>query len=126
MDILHIERLKLKTRIGEYAWEQAIQRTVFFDLELPIDVKKASFNDNLADAINYEILYHQLEQLLTSTSFRLIETLAEQSAALLLKTLQISWIKLKVSKPYAISQVSAVSVSITRYAEPKVEPVTSD
>ena len=116
-DTLYIEKLKLKAYLGVYPWEQEIKRSVYFDIEFPVNAPQASLQDNLADTINYEVLYHHLEKLLESTRFQLIETLAEKSAALLLEMLPLPWIKLKVSKPYAIPQANSISISITRYSE---------
>jgi len=113
-DTLCLEGIKAKTTIGVHAWEQAIQQTVFIDLELAVDTKKAAKQDSLEDAIDYDKLTQSVIHYLAESHCQLIETLAERLAEFIQHHFSIAWLRLSLSKPSALSSAKNVTVVIER------------
>jgi dihydroneopterin aldolase len=53
-----------------------------------------------------------------SSTFQLVETLAERCAEIVLAEFQVSWLRLKLSKPGAVRGSKAVGVVIERGRKP--------
>ncbi len=60
----------------------------------------------------------QLQQFIGDSSFQLVETLAENIAAIVLDEFEVAWVKVKVNKPGAIRGARDVGVIIERGARP--------
>lgn len=114
MDIVFIRGLRMDTVIGVYDWERQIRQTVLIDLELATDVSAAAKNDELADALDYYAISQRVKAFVEASAYRLVETLAERVAELLLTEYSMSWLRLTVSKPGAVRDCDAVGVSIER------------
>lgn len=114
MDILSIENLKIETTIGVLDWERQIKQMLCFNLQWSIDAAKVAKTDHIADASDYAAVSKAFQTFVEDHHFFLIETLAEKSAEFLLKTFNFEGLKLKVSKPGAISNAQNVAVTIER------------
>lgn len=114
MDVVYVQGLTVKCVIGVLEWEQAIQQTVVFDLEMATDVAKAAATENLQDAIDYSAVAEAVTTYAQSQSFQLIETLAEKVAALLQDQFSVPWVRIKLSKPGAVKGCRDVGVIIER------------
>lgn len=115
MDILSIEHLKIETTIGVLDWERQIKQMLCFDLQWVIDAAKVAKTDNIADAgDDYAAVSKALQTFVEEHHFFLIETLAEKLAEFLLSAFTFGGLKLKVSKPGAISNAQNVAVTIER------------
>lgn len=113
-DIITIEDLRCTTRIGIHPWEQAIQQTVIFDLQLYTSIKDAADHDALENTIDYAALAAGLEEFVQQSKCQLIETLATRAADHILQNYPISKLQLKLSKPQALPQAKNVAVIIER------------
>jgi dihydroneopterin aldolase len=114
MDIVYIKALRADTVIGVYDWERDIRQTVVLDLEMASDNRRAASNDAIADAVDYDAISTRVLAFIEGSKFQLIETMAEQIAALVLDEFQIPWLRLKLSKPGAVAQAEDVGVLIER------------
>lgn len=114
MDILFLNELRVTTTIGIYAWEQAIKQPVVFNLELGIDTQRAAQSENIEDALDYATVAERLTQYISANQYQLLETLAEQAAQFLLQEFQLSWLRLRVSKPGAVANTKEVGLLIER------------
>ena len=115
-DRVFIEDLRVETVIGIYDWEREIKQVVSLDLEMRFDIRKAALSDAIGDALDYKAVSKRLIQFVESSQFQLVETLADQCAALVLREFPVSWLRLKLSKPGAVRGSSAVGVIIERPA----------
>ncbi|MGQ9831618.1 MAG: dihydroneopterin aldolase [Thermochromatium sp.] len=113
-DIVFIRGLRLDTRIGVHDWERQARRPVILDLELAGDVARAAASDRIADALDYEAVTRRLTEVVTHSQYALIETLAEQCAALLIREFDIPWLRLTLNKPGAVGEGVEVGVIIER------------
>lgn len=114
MDIMSIHQLQVKTKIGVYRWEQYIEQTIALDLELEIDIKKASESDAIENTQNYAALIQSIEVFLGCHQFKLIESLADKLAQHLLETFKIPWLKLTVHKRSPLKNVKAAAITVQR------------
>ncbi len=114
MDIVFIRALKVDTVIGIYDWERKIRQTVVLDLEMGCDVKKAALSESIEDAVNYKEVSKRLYDFIESSSFQLVETLAERCAEIILEEFSVPWVRLTLNKIGAVSSASGVGVIIER------------
>jgi dihydroneopterin aldolase len=113
-DRVFIEDLRIETVIGIYDWEREIRQTVSLDLEMVFDIRQAAASDNIDDALNYKAVAKRLIQFVEASRFQLVESLAEQCAAIVLNDFPVSSLRLKLRKPGAVRGSSAVGVIIER------------
>lgn len=116
VDRVFIEDLRVETVIGIYDWEREIRQVVSLDLEMGFDIRKAALSDAIGDTLDYKAVSKRLIQLVESSQFQLVEKLAEECAALVLREFPVRWLRLKLSKPGAVRGSSAVGVIIERQA----------
>ncbi len=114
MDIVFLHELKVDTVIGIWEWERKIRQTVVIDLEMAADIRMAAASDNIDDAMNYKLVAKRVQQFVADSEFQLVETLAEQIAAIVVDEFGVSWVRVKLSKPGAIRGARDVGVVIER------------
>ena len=121
MDIVFIEQLSVITTIGVYDWEQTIGQKFVFDIEMAWDNQKAALSDDVNDCLSYADVSELVLNYVGGGRFALVERVAEEVAALLLKRFPSPWVKIKVSKPGAVAQAASVGVIIERRQSLKSE-----
>ncbi len=114
MDIVYIRELEIMTIIGIYDWERKLKQTVSLDLDMASDIKLAAARDDITKALDYKQVAKRLIEFVEASEFQLIETLTEQVAALVIKEFKVSWLRLRVGKPGAVSGARDVGVIIER------------
>lgn len=114
MDLVLIEGLEVRTVIGIYDWEREIRQTVRLDLEMAWNISKAGKTDDIEDALDYKSVSKALINFVEASEFGLIESLAEHCARIVLDDFQVSWLRLKMSKPGAVRGSENVAVLIER------------
>jgi len=114
MDIVFIRDLRINTVVGIYDWERRIRQTVILDLDMGTDIRPAAASDNIEDTLDYKAVAKRVAQYVSEQEFQLVETLAENVAALVLKEFKVAWIKLTLHKPGAVSGSKSVGVIIER------------
>ncbi|MBI2382917.1 MAG: dihydroneopterin aldolase [Gammaproteobacteria bacterium] len=114
MDIIQIRGLKLEAVIGVHAWEQRLPRPLLLDLELATDARRAATRDELADAVDYAAVVAAVCKLATESRYKLLETLAEAVARLLVTQFGVARVKVTVHKPGAVAAAQDVAVTIER------------
>ena len=83
-------------------------------MELSTDIKVAAASDSIDDALDYKAVTKRIKTIATEHQFELIETLAETVAQTILDEFDVYWLKLKVSKPFAIRDSENVGLIIER------------
>ncbi|NLO78786.1 MAG: dihydroneopterin aldolase [Xanthomonadaceae bacterium] len=114
MDYVFLRGLKVDTVIGVYQWERRIRQTLLLDLELGTNVAAAAASDDIAKALDYYAVAVRVREFVESSEFRLVETLAERVAEMVLTEFPADWLRLTVSKPGAIRDCAAVGVHLER------------
>jgi dihydroneopterin aldolase len=114
VDIVFIRQLQIETVIGIYAWEQTVRQTVLLDLEMGTDIRAAAQSADIARALDYHAISVRLSEYVSGRAFALIETIAEQCAAIVMQEFSVPWLRLTVTKPTAVPAAQAVGVTIVR------------
>ena len=114
MDIVFLRDLKIETIIGIFDWEREIKQTVTLDLEMAADVAKAAKTDSIADTLDYKAVAKRLIDFVGNSEYKLVETLAERVADIVLNEFSVSWVRLRVNKPGAVRYAGDVGVIIER------------
>ena len=116
-DLVFITGLRAETVIGVYAWEREVRQEVVIDLEMAADVRMAASRDEVESALDYSAIAARILRFCAEADFQLVETLAEHIAALVQREFGVSWVKLVVGKPGALSSAQNVGVIIERGAD---------
>jgi dihydroneopterin aldolase len=116
-DKVYIEGLKVETLIGVYEFEREAMQALFLDLVLGFDCEPAGQTDDLNLALDYDRLAKSVRAWSLRQTFELLETYAEQLCVLLHQEFQLKDIQLKINKPAAVAQCSAVGIQIHRKFE---------
>jgi dihydroneopterin aldolase len=114
MDIIYLSDLRIEAIIGINEWEQRIRQTVNIDLEMAADIRKAAASDSIEDTLNYKAVAKRVIAFVEGSRYKLVETLAEGIAALLLDEFEVPWVKVVLNKPGAVRGSKGVGVVIER------------
>ena len=114
MDIIFLTDLRVETVIGIYDWEKAIRQTVAVDLEMGTNIRDAAATDDIEKTLNYKAISKRLTSHIEQSKVELIETLAEQIAAILRDEFGVLWVRVTLHKPGAITGAADVGVIIER------------
>ena len=118
MDIVFIEALEIECVIGIYDWERKITQKVVLDIEMAFDNRPPAASDDIADTLDYKAVSKRLIAYVGESSFGLVESLAERCAAIIREEFNVPWLRLKLSKPGAVTGSRAVGVVIERGTRP--------
>jgi dihydroneopterin aldolase len=114
MDIVYIRDLEVKTVIGVYDWEREIKQPVTVDLDMACDIRAASTTDDVAHVVDYKNVCVRVTNFIEQSQVQLIETMAEEIAALLMSEFHVPWVRVKIGKPAAITGARSVGIIIER------------
>src|SRR5450755_3192449 len=84
-DRIFLHGLAVDCIIGFIDWERRVKQTVVIDLEIPVDCRRAANRDDVADTLNYKTVAKRLISFVAESQFKLIETLVEKIALLVLE-----------------------------------------
>jgi 7,8-dihydroneopterin aldolase/epimerase/oxygenase len=113
-DRIFLRGLAAECIIGFIEWERRVKQTVVVDLELPVDCRRASVTDDVADTVDYKKVAKRVLAYIEASEFKLVETLAHRLAMLLLEEFALEWVRISVNKPGAIRNSRDVGVVIER------------
>ena len=114
MDTVFIRGLKAKAVIGIFDWEKQIRQNLVLDLDLRADVAHAAASDTLEDAVDYKAISQRVVEFVEDSQFQLVESLAEAVARIIREEFAVSWVRVRVAKPFAVRTAQEVGVVIER------------
>jgi 7,8-dihydroneopterin aldolase/epimerase/oxygenase len=114
MDIIFLQEIKVKTLIGIYPWERNVAQTIQLDLEIALPTSRACMTDNFEDALDYALIVHRINDILSKKRFNLLEALAEHIAQIILIEFGSPWTRISVAKLEAIPSVKKLGIRIER------------
>ena len=114
MDAIIIRDLRLEVLIGIHKRERHAAQTVSIDLDIGLPGTTVFKSDKVSDTIDYEQVALKIKALAASGHFRLVETLAERIARLLLDDFGAPWAKISVAKIGILANAKFVGVTIER------------
>lgn len=98
-DRIVLRNMRLRGRHGVYPYEQFADQAFEVDLELRLSLAPAGVEDDLARSVDYGEAYAICRRVVESTSFRLIEALAEAIAHEVLAAFTVDEVGVRVRKP---------------------------
>ena len=113
-DRIFLRGLAAECIIGFIDWERRVKQTVVLDIELPVDCRRASVSDDVADTVDYKKVAKRVLAYIEASQFKLVETLAHRLALLLLEEFGLEWVRISLNKPGAIRNSRDVGVVIER------------
>lgn len=91
--------MRFDARHGYYDWEHDQTQPFEVDVELLLDLQPAGIDDDLERTVDYGKVYAAVRQIVESTSFKLLEALAEAIAHELLADFPAGEVVVRVRKP---------------------------
>lgn len=113
-DRIFLHGLTAECIIGFIDWERRVRQTVVVDLEMPVDCRRASLTDEIADTLDYKKVAKRALEFIGASEFRLVETLAHRLALVILEEFGLDWVRVALNKPGAIRNSRDVGVMIER------------
>jgi len=113
-DRIFLRGLTAECIIGFIDWERRVKQTIVVDLKLPVDCRRASASDDVADTVDYKKVAKRVLAYIEASEFKLVETLAHRLALLLLEEFGLEWVRISLNKPGAIRSSRDVGVVIER------------
>ena len=114
-DEIRIEQLEISASIGVPEAERVTPQRSTINISFWPYQQTRDLADNIHNAVNYSVVADETKSFVRGQSVNLIETLADQVAAHLLKTFPIQKVTVEVRK-FALSDAKYVSATVTRSA----------
>jgi len=114
-DEIRIEQLEISARIGVPEEERVTPQRLTINISFWPYQQTRDLADNIHNAVNYSVVADETKSFVRGQSVNLIETLADQVAAHLLKTFPIQKVTVEVRK-FALPDAKYVSATVTRAA----------
>ncbi|PYI75362.1 MAG: dihydroneopterin aldolase [Verrucomicrobia bacterium] len=114
-DEIRIEQLEISARIGVPEEERVTPQRLTINISFWPYQQTRDVADNIRNAVNYSVVADETKSFVRGQSVNLIETLADQVAAHLLKTFPIQKVTVEVRK-FALPDAKYVSATVTRSA----------
>jgi dihydroneopterin aldolase len=114
MDAIVIRELRVEALIGIHRRERHVMQTLSIDLEIGLPSDAVFESDKVSDTVDYEQVALRIRALAASGHFRLVETLADRIAHVLLDDFHAPWAKVSVAKLGILGNAKYVGVTIER------------
>lgn len=114
LDVISIRNLRAWSLIGVHAHEREHRQELRIDVWLGTDTRAAGAGDDLTRTIDYAEVARAFRERAGGASHKLVETLAEELAALALERFGARAVRLSVEKRGAVPGADAVGVTIER------------
>lgn len=114
-DSIHIEQLELLAHVGVSDAERAVAQRLTVNLVLEPGRSFDTLGDDIANAVDYFTVCQAVQKWAAERPRRLIETLAEDIARLLLTHFRLSAVDVEVRK-YILPETQYVAVRLRREA----------
>ncbi|MDH4022681.1 MAG: dihydroneopterin aldolase [Gammaproteobacteria bacterium] len=114
MDTIFLRDLRVRTIVGIWDWERRLPQVVSIDLDMATDIRRAAGSDDIGDTLDYKGVTNRIRSFVAESRFQLIETMAEQIAAIIIDEFKVPWVRVVVHKPRAIRDSQDVGVAIER------------
>ena len=110
-----LQGLQVECIVGIYEQERRTPQIVIVDVDLDYDFAPAADSDALRDAVDYNGVARGITELAQRRKFHLIETMAEEAAAMLLaRSPLVRRVRLEIRKPAAVPAANCSFVRVER------------
>jgi dihydroneopterin aldolase len=112
-DKVFIKNLVLPCKVGVTQEERAKKQNITIDIEILCDLSQAGKTDDITKSINYAQVQEQVRTAVTEGEFKLLESLAQTAASLILKDSLASQVTVIIKKEKYATKPS-MGIEITR------------
>jgi dihydroneopterin aldolase len=98
-DRIVLHNIRLQGRHGYYEHELEAPQPFEVDVELQLNLQPAGVDDDLEKSVDYARVYEVVRQIVESTSYRLLEALAEAISHEILADFPVTEVGVRVRKP---------------------------
>ncbi len=98
-DRIVLRNMRFSGRHGVYPFEQYADQPFEVDVEIVLNLQPAGVEDELERSVDYAAVYAICRQVVESTSFRLLEAIAEAIAHEILTAHPVDEVGVRVRKP---------------------------
>jgi 7,8-dihydroneopterin aldolase/epimerase/oxygenase len=109
-----VRDLEIMASVGVYEVEMRYEQRVIVSVELDVHDEYDGKSERLADVVDYSLIVRDIEVLVQSRHFKLIETLAECIAQVCLTDRRVDVARILVMKPDIMPSCKAVGIEIER------------
>jgi dihydroneopterin aldolase len=110
-----LKGLRIECIVGVYPHEREHPQPVMIDVELDYDVADAAHADDVGHAVDYDRVAEGVTELVQRRAFHLIETMAEETADMLLgQHASVQTVRLEIRKPKAVAAADCSFVRLVR------------
>ena len=121
MDRMELSGLEIECVVGVYPRERHTPQKLRVDVCMELDLERGALREAVSASVDYAAVASQLEFLLTSCEFRMLETAAHVLSCYLLappalgeRRAQIERVRVRLTKPGALRGVALPSVEVVR------------
>ena len=114
LDRLHIRDLLARCIVGVFPAERTKKQDVIINLTLCADLRRACRTDRLEDSVDYKTVKEKVLEAVESSSFYLLERLAERIADICLEDRRVRRVHVSVQKPGALRFARCSEVELER------------
>lgn len=110
-----LQALRIECIVGIHPHERATRQALLLDIEMDYDFAAASGSEAIEDAIDYAGVARDVTELAVRREFQLIETMAEEVAALVLaRSSEALRVRIEIRKPAAVPAAVCAFVRVER------------
>ena len=110
-----LQGLRAECIVGIHPHERETRQSVILDIEMDYDFADASAGEAIGDAVDYAGVASQVTELAERRGFQLIETRAEEMAAMVLTRFPlVQQVRLEIRKPAAVPAAACAFVRVER------------
>jgi FolB domain-containing protein len=113
-DKVLIKDLLIRGIIGIHDWEREKKQDILINVEMEADCRPAGLSDDFRDAVDYRAVAKSIIALVESSSFFLVEKMAEEIAAICLENPKVEVARVTVEKPGAVRFSRSVGIQVER------------
>lgn len=113
VDTIELTGIRALARHGVLPHERTQAQPFVVDLRLAVDLGPAAASDDLGDTVDYGSLSQAVVDVVTGTSFQLIEALAGRILDVCLNDVRVRQATVTVHKPHAPVDVPVADVAVT-------------
>jgi dihydroneopterin aldolase len=113
VDVIALRGVRAYGRHGVTQAERAREQPLDIDVFLDVDLRAAAASDALADTIDYDELHRRIVELVRTTSFALLERLAQELTASMFRDSRIAAVRIAIAKP-ALLEGATPTVELRR------------
>ena len=102
---IELERLEIDCIVGILPFERTTEQKVFLDVSMDLDFAPAAASEQVSDTVDYTEIARDLTELVRSSRYQLIETMAVECSRLVLERHPVvQRAAVSVHKPAAVPQ----------------------